>query len=238
MFDNLYQPDLALGFIWTVILTFYLLVRAIDRKVVERKHLRLLVIVLIGLLAVQGLVSVSGFYKDFSNIPPRFVLAPGPSVLAVLFIVIFKPAWLRPLSLKRLTWLHVVRVFVELVLLGLYYDKQIPQQMTFAGTNFDILSGLTAPVVAWTCFRGGTPKRIPLIIWNVACLGLLINIVGTALLSAPTPFQQLNFSMPNVGLAYFPFIWLPVFVVPAVLFSHLAALRMLISKPGDMGSSK
>ncbi len=238
MFDNLYQPDLAAGFIWTTILTFYLLIRAIDRQAMERKHLRLLVILLAVVLGIQGLISASGFYKDFSTVPPRFVLAPAPSVLAVLFIVFFKPAWLGALSLKRLTWLHVVRVFVELVLLGLYYDKQVPRQMTFAGTNFDILAGLTAPVVAWTCFRGGKPKKTPLIIWNVICLGLLVNIVVTAALSTPTPLQQLNFSMPNVAIAYFPFVWLPAFVVPAVLFAHLATLRVLLSKPGNTGASK
>jgi hypothetical protein len=66
-----------------------------------------------------------------------------------------------------------------------------------------------------------------LIAWNLLCLGLLINIVTLAVLSAPFPFQQLAFDQPNIAVLFFPFIWLPAFVVPAVLFAHLVCLRQL-----------
>jgi hypothetical protein len=61
----------------------------------------------------------------------------------------------------------------------------------------------------------------------VICLGLLINIVSNAILSAPFPFQQFAFDQPNIAVLYFPFIWLPCCVVPLVLLSHLAAIRQL-----------
>ncbi len=101
--------------------------------------------------------------------------------------------------------------------------------MTFEGRNFDILSGLTAPVVYWLGFRGGKIKRPLLIIWNILALGLLINIVATAILSFPCPFQQMAFDQPNRGVLYFPFIWLPTVVVPLVLFSHLISLWRLLT---------
>jgi hypothetical protein len=68
-----------------------------------------------------------------------------------------------------------------------------------------------------------------ILIWNILCLGLLINILANALLSAPFPFQQFAFDQPNIAILYFPFNLLPTFVVPLVLLAHLAAIRQLIS---------
>ena len=68
------------------------------------------------------------------------------------------------------------------------------------------------------------------ITWNFIALVLLLNIVGHALLSAPTPFQKLAFDMPNIGVFYFPFVWLPAFVVPAVFFAHIVSLMKLMQK--------
>jgi len=65
-------------------------------------------------------------------------------------------------------------------------------------------------------------------LWNVMALALLLNIVINALLSAPFPFQQFAFDQPNIAILYFPFVWLPSFIVVTVLFSHLVSLRKLI----------
>jgi hypothetical protein len=107
--------------------------------------------------------------------------------------------------------------------------KLIPELMTFAGRNFDILSGLTAPIIYFVCFKNSQLKnRKLLLIWNFICLGLLLNIVINALLAAPFPFQQFAFDQPNVAILYFPFTWLPCFIVMIVLYSHLAAIRQLV----------
>jgi hypothetical protein len=129
--------------------------------------------------------------------------------------------------LRTLTALHIIRVPVELTLLWLFQAGLEPQAMTFEGSNFDILSGLTAPIVAWLAFRGGRANRTILIVWNLAALGLLANIVIVAMLSVPSPIQRFGFDHPNVGVSYVPFIWLPAIIVPLVLFSHLAALWKL-----------
>jgi hypothetical protein len=71
------------------------------------------------------------------------------------------------------------------------------------------------------------------LVWNFICLGLLFNIVVHAVLSAPLPFQQLAFDQPNVAILYFPYVWLPAFIVPVVLLSHLVAIRKLIIKTGQ-----
>ncbi|HEX8427561.1 hypothetical protein [Hymenobacter sp.] len=45
----------------------------------------------------------------------------------------------------------------------------------------------------------------------------------------PTPLQQLAFEQPNVAVMQFPFVWLPIFVVPVVAFTHVVALRRLLT---------
>jgi len=100
--------------------------------------------------------------------------------------------------------------------------------MTFEGRNFDIISGLTAPIIFYFGFIKKTLSNKILLIWNFICMGLLINIVTIAVLSAPFSFQKIAFDQPNIALLYFPFIWLPCCIVPVVLFSHLAAVRQLL----------
>jgi len=108
--------------------------------------------------------------------------------------------------------------------------KLVPELMTFAGRNFDILSGITAPIMYFICFRNSQLKgRMLLLVWNFICLGLLLNIVINAILAAPFPFQQFAFDQPNIAVLYFPFTWLPFFIVMIVLYSHLAAIRQLIN---------
>src|SRR6185503_18973565 len=161
--------------------------------------------------------------------PPRviaFAVLPAVVLIATYFLL-WRNNFIDRVSLQTLTWLHVVRIPVELVLLWLFQAGLVPQEMTFEGRNFDILSGLTAPVVALIAFRGGRANRPLLVVWNLFALGLLFNIVAVAILSFPSPFQRFGFEQPNVGVAYFPFIWLPAIIVPAVLFAHLAALWQL-----------
>jgi hypothetical protein len=99
--------------------------------------------------------------------------------------------------------------------------------MTYEGTNFDLFSGVTAPVVAYLCFRDSSIKTRLLLAWNIICLLLLLNVVITSALAVPFPFQQLSFEQPNIAILYFPFSLLPTVVVPLVLFAHLAAIYRL-----------
>lgn len=103
----------------------------------------------------------------------------------------------------------------------------VPEAMTFEGQNFDILSGITAPVIYFLAFRNRRVNRPLLIAWNIAALLLLANIVTIAVLAFPSPIQQIAFDQPNRAVMYFPYVWLPAVVVPIVLFSHVASLWKL-----------
>jgi hypothetical protein len=188
-------------------------------------------LILISWLALQAGIGLSGFYTVTDTIPPRFLLLVLPPVIFIIgiFATVKGKQFIDNLDVKSLTLLHIVRVPVELVLFWLFVNKAVPELMTFEGRNFDILSGLTAPIIF---FFGFVIKKLsPAIIltWNFICLGLLINIVVIAVLSAPFPFQKFAFDQPNIAILYFPFNWLPCCVVPLVLFSHLATIRQFLN---------
>ncbi len=182
-------------------------------------------------MLLQAVVGFTGFYLQTQTVPPRFVflIVPGLVVIILLFLTKRGRLFIDSLQMKELTLLHTIRVFVELTLYCMFSAKLIPLLMTFEGVNFDILSGLTAPVMYYLVFIVKKVDKKYLLVWNFVCLALLLNIVTIALLSLPTPFQKLAFEQPNIGLAYFPFVWLPCVVVPIVLFSHLVSIRQLLT---------
>lgn len=216
-------------FILTAITTAVIFLHTIKRGAFSSTTTQILSFLIPFWLVFQAILSIAGFYLQTDSIPPRLpVFAVLPALLTIILLFIFaRKNFLARLPLKTLTWLHVVRVPVEIVLLWLFFAKQVPQLMTFEGRNFDILSGITAPFVAWLAFRGDKVNRPLLIIWNIFALLLLVNIVFHAVLSIPTPLQKFAFDQPNVAVLYFPFIWLPSVVVPIVLFCHLVSLWRL-----------
>ena len=93
-----------------------------------------------------------------------------------------------------------MRIPVELVLFWLFLSKTIPELMTFEGRNFDIIAGITAPFIAYFGLTKTDLSRQIILIWNFICLGLLVNIVVTALFSAPSPIQKFAFEQPNIAI--------------------------------------
>jgi hypothetical protein len=216
---------ISVFFMATTLATVYLVARLDEKR-------SLIAWTLVAWLLIQGAVTMTGFYLATDTIPPRFALLIGPPVLLIVLLLILPASrtYLLSLSPEKLTWIHTVRVPVEIALYWLYMAGQIPEVMTFEGSNYDIFSGLTAPLIVYFGFRKRILSRGTLIMWNLLCLLLLANIVTHAILAAPTPFQQIAFDQPNRGVFYFPFSWLPGFIVPAVLFAHVTSLLQLISQ--------
>lgn len=199
------------------------------------------VIVLAALwLTGQTILALSGFYTVTDAMPPRliFLVLPPLCLMAALFLTDRGRQFTDSLNLKILTLLHVVRIPVELVLFWLALNKMVPDLMTFAGRNFDILAGLTAPFIYYYGFVKNKLNKKIILVWNLVCLGLLLNIVINGILSAPTPFQQFGFAQPNLALLYFPFVLLPGLIVPTVLFAHLAAIRQILKAQKSITSNK
>jgi hypothetical protein len=222
----------SIVFILTTFASVAFLLQAAKRIGLQTLPSRLLLFLLPLWIFFQVMLGVGGFYQVTDVLPPRIaVFGVLPAVLLiVVFFVFFRTSFIEKLPLKHLTLVHTIRIPVEIVLYWLFLGGAVPQLMTFEGRNFDIASGVLALITYVIAFRGGIVNRRLLIAFNLIGLILLANIVSIAILSLPTPLQQLAFAQPNRAVLYFPFNWLPTIVVPIVLFSHLASLWQLSSR--------
>lgn len=218
---------IGVTFMAVTVITYVILNYAIKQATPSSRGISRLLVLWLGL---QAILAMKGFYTDLQSDIPKFPLLVLPAlvVIAILFITKEGRSFIDKLPLEHLTYIHVIRIPVEIVLFWLFIEKQIPEIMTFEGRNFDILSGITAPIVGYLYFSKKIINKNILLIWNFVCLVLLFNIVITAILSIPTPFQKFGFEQPNIAVLKFPMVWLPSFVVPVVLFSHLVSIRKLL----------
>lgn len=214
----------AILFIITTFLAAYLFYRASNKSNTS-------LIIIFGWMIIQSVISLTGFYFNEFTKPPRFIALGLPPVvfIIILFSTTKGKVFINKLNIRWLTVLQSIRILVEIVLYMLFISKSIPQIMTFEGRNFDILAGISAPIVYYLAFKKQTLSKKLLLIWNILSLLLLFNIVVIAALSLQTTLQQFALDQPNIALTYFPFIWLPSVVVPIVLLSHLASLKQILS---------
>ncbi len=223
-------------FILTTVATLAILYIAIKQSPISNTKGTIISTGLVAWLILQAVLSINGVYEDSISMPPKFSLAIFPPLLTIiiLFTTLSGRKFIDSLPLSTLTWLNTVRIAVEIGLYWLFIHKTIPQLMTFEGRNFDIFSGITAPLIAWLGFvKNKLPKRA-ILAWNIICLLLVLNIVTHGILSVPTPFQQFAFDQPNIAVLYFPFVWLPAFIVPVVIFTHLVSIRRLTVKHDEL----
>jgi hypothetical protein len=228
----------SIVFAVTTVVTVSILFRALQARGVGGQAVKVLYFIVPLWLVLQGWLSMSGFYQITDTLPPRLILfGILPALVAMIGLFVFaRDTVIDRLPMRALTWLHLVRIPVEIVLYWLSAAGLVPRMMTFEGANFDIASGVLAVIVSLLAFRRGQVNRLLLTVFNIIGLLLLANIVSIAAMSLPSPMQQLNFDAPNRGVLIFPYIWLPTIVVPIVLFSHLAALWQLFTPPRTLNS--
>lgn len=214
-------------FMVTTLITYIILNHALKQATTSSRGISRLLVLWLGL---QGILALKGFYIDLQSEIPKFPLLVLPALVLIALVFITKEgrSFIDKLPLEHLTYIHVIRIPVEIVLFWLFIEKQIPEIMTFEGRNFDILSGISAPIIGYLYFTKKVINKNILLVWNFVCLALLFNIVITAILSIPTPFQKFGFEQPNIAVLKFPMVWLPSFVVPVVLFSHLVSIQKLL----------
>lgn len=144
-------------FILTTLFTVGVFAYAIFRAGLDSLPAKLLLAFLFIWLVVEAGLALTGFFQNFNVIPPRtFAFGPLPFFALTIAYLIFCRKFLAGMPLTILTWIHVIRIPVEIVLLWLFQNRLVPVEMTFEGRNFDILSGITAPIVTFS--PSGTEK--------------------------------------------------------------------------------
>ncbi len=226
---------LALSFLVVVALLYSALIMGAlwaNNRVEPGKQwpVRLLRFFVGGFLLLVGVLALDRQFADTEALPPPIAYAIVPAFCGMLFLA-FHPLtlrWVREIPQRWLIGLQTFRLVIEVQLYGLYLAGLLPRAMTFEGQNFDILIGLSAPFIAWYVHRShtqrhGQPRLVAA--WNAIGLILLTNVVVRGLLSMPTKFQVFTDPPGNIGMVYFPWIWIPTFIVPFAYLLHILSLR-------------
>lgn len=109
-----------------------------------------LILIIIAISIIHSILAYNEYYLGAVTHPQRMMLIFAPNIFLIIFGCL--PRQLsysyQHRNLYKSTILHSIRFFVEIVLYQLFLNKMIPELMTFSGRNFDILPGISSPIVA------------------------------------------------------------------------------------------
>ena len=226
---------LVVGFIVLPVLVAAALIaivwRAIGAAGYPGRHARALQIGLllgaIAWMALTLLVAAGGLLRQFDRHPPPMLLL----VIAVFALagslafsrtgdaVVHHGSWLA------LVGLQTFRLPLEMLMHHAYVEGVMPVQMSYAGRNFDIVTGATAVALAIALATTAVPRWV-IVVWNAMGTVLLANILAIAIASMPM-FRLFGVDHLNVWVAEPPFVWLASVLVLTALAGHLLIFRKL-----------
>lgn len=174
------------------------------------------------------MLGVNGVIANATIMPPGLFYLLVPMIMLVMFmarsdvgqtIALSIPVWF-------LTAMESFRIVVELFLHTLWLGGQLPQMLTYHGANFDILIGISAPIMAWLIASRRISDRLALA-WQIVGIAFLANVAIRAVLTSPGALKLLATEVPNMAIGTFPFTFIPSLMVPLALVLHVLAIRAL-----------
>jgi hypothetical protein len=180
----------------------------------------------VGIVAAWCGALVGIAYLTLGN-TPSLTLLVGITILPCLILTLmsflpFSRQFMRGLKDEQLHHLHLWRVPFAFVLLWFYQAGVSPIDLTFEGFNYDIIIGLTAPVIGSLAFSQKMLTKEIVLGWNAIGIVLLLISIMLVLLeiqsnaSSALQFQRL------------PYLLLLGFLMPLSLFAHaLSSYRIL-----------
>ena len=246
MKNNFFAP----AFLWPllslvcILIIIYGLHKVLQKTSLEKgKRQRILFVtsfVILVWVCVLSVLAYKDFFSDFSKMPPKVLLAlllPLPFVLLLAFSK-KGTKFLQQVPPQWLVLMQSFRIIVELLLWFAFLANRLPIQMTFEGGNFDVFSGLLALPVGYCLLKKKMIAPKFAVVFNVAGILLLLNILIIAVLSMPTPFRYFMNEPSNTIVATFPFILLPGLLVPIAYSFHIFSLRQLLTKNKNIPSQR
>ncbi len=178
-------------------------------------------------LGITAAIGMSGALTRFDARPPPFAFVVFGTLVMGVFVG--RGAIGADLARKLPLWLLVAsqsfRLPLELVMHRAANEGTMPVEMSFSGFNFDIVTGVSAILVA-VALANGAPRWLALA-WNILGSATLLIVVSIAVLGTPMFHAFGTGAHLNTWIAYFPFVWLPTVLVALALAGHIVVFRAL-----------
>lgn len=163
---------------------------------------------------------------------PNLVIAMALPV-AIGVALLSRPGFTRILDAVPLSWLagfHSLRILFGIFFLAFYEMDAIPAAVGLEGGYGDIAAGILGGLAALLIVL----KARPAVTWTAlavfSTVGLLdfavVLYLGLTMLTANAPFA-----------AFYPFLMIPVYVVPLFLLTHFYVLRAMVREFRSAGGS-
>ncbi len=175
-------------------------------------------------------LSVTGFFKTFT-LPPRFpifLIFPLFLFMGVFLYRIRNSEFLKALPKSWAVYFQSFRIFVELLFAISFAAGILHREVTLHGYNYDILIGLTAPIIAYLAFNKQIISEKIVLIWNFVGLGVLTIVV--ILFFTTTFFPSVwgeTTTWVNPEFATFPYTLVAGFLMPIAVFMHVLSIIQL-----------
>jgi hypothetical protein len=168
----------------------------------------------IAWFATIYLIAQNGFFNANGAIPLTLLLS-----LIFGFSLFFSQTFRKLLTVTPIHWIigfQVFRVLGSVFLIG-YVQGLLPGIAALPGGIGDVLTGITAPLVAYWFYKNGKGARLIAYIWNSFGVLELVNALTLGVL-AQTPLLKAE---PTATLlAILPFVLFPAFTTPRSLLLH------------------
>src|SRR5216684_3573352 len=184
----------------------------------------------IGISLVAERANISAFQKRFVQITSAMLFIAWFAAIYLLaqngFFLFFSQTFRKLLTVTPMHWIigiQVFRVLGGVFLIG-YIQGLLPGIFALPAGIGDILTGITAPLVAYWSYKNGKGARLIAYIWS--SFGVL-DLVNALTLGALAQTPLIKTEPTTALLAALPFVLIPAFAVPRSLLLHGYTLWLL-----------
>jgi hypothetical protein len=187
------------------------------------------------LMVLTAGLAASGVYARIDTRPPPLQLMLVGTLIA-LFAYGLSARGHRvahAAALPALVLLQGFRMPLEIIMYRAALTGIMPKEFSFAGYNFDIITGVAALILGLLLIKKVAVPRGLIVTWNLFGMGCLLVIIALAIATSPN-IARFGSEPAHVSLwvLQFPYVWLPFVLVSIAVFGHLLiSVQLWTAKP-------
>lgn len=165
------------------------------------------------------------------ELPPRFVIFLILPAFLFAGIFIYKnrnSAWLQKIPQSWLVYVQGFRIVVETLFVFTVAEGILHRNVTIEGYNYDMILGISAPIVAFFAFGKKVISKKMVIAWNYLGLIVLVSVIFVFLTTTFIPeFYGSTSNLMPMEFTNYPYTLVPGFLMPVAVFIHVLSIVQL-----------